>query len=117
MMGAPSKPTAVAVPVTNPTRESEGREGGRTECVIIVNTSWESQILRQGHIPQSDYGQHKIRNRRICLCLFCSLKNLLNTILMMMMVSIARTCLRKTGTAVWESSLVFVSKVCEVSSL
>lgn len=27
-MGAPTKPTAVAVPVTNPTRESEGRERG-----------------------------------------------------------------------------------------
>lgn len=28
VMGAPTKPTAVAVPVTNPTRESEGRERG-----------------------------------------------------------------------------------------
>lgn len=27
-MGAPTKPTAVAVPVTNPTWESEGRERG-----------------------------------------------------------------------------------------
>ncbi len=28
MVGAPTEPTAVAVPVTNPTRESEGRERG-----------------------------------------------------------------------------------------
>ena len=28
MVGTPTKPTAVAVPVTNPTRESEGREAG-----------------------------------------------------------------------------------------
>lgn len=34
MLGAPTKPTAVAVPVTDPTRESEGRERGRgrTDC-------------------------------------------------------------------------------------
>lgn len=31
MVGAPAKPTAVAVPVTNPARESDGREreGGK----------------------------------------------------------------------------------------
>ncbi len=28
MVGAPTKPTAVAVPVTNPTGESEGRKEG-----------------------------------------------------------------------------------------
>lgn len=28
MLGAPTKPAAVAVPVTNPTRESEGRKDG-----------------------------------------------------------------------------------------
>lgn len=38
---------------------------GRTECVIIVNTSWESQTLRQGHSPQSHYGLHEIRNRNL----------------------------------------------------
>lgn len=29
MVGAPTNPTAVAVPVTDPTRESEGKEGER----------------------------------------------------------------------------------------
>lgn len=53
MLGAPTKPTAVAVPVTDPTRESEGREkdGARTHCVIVVQTSWKTQTLRQCHVP------------------------------------------------------------------
>lgn len=33
-MGTPTEPTAIAVPVTNPTRDSEGREvGGEGQIV------------------------------------------------------------------------------------
>lgn len=39
-MGAPTKPTAVAVPVTNPTRESEGR-GRMGQGGTVEKTSWE----------------------------------------------------------------------------
>lgn len=63
VMGAPTEPTAVAVPVTNPTRESEvkererekDREGWweRTQRAEVIKTSWKSQTLRQCHPPQS----------------------------------------------------------------
>lgn len=36
VLGAPTKPTAVAVPVTNPTGQSEGKERGGGGCVIVV---------------------------------------------------------------------------------
>lgn len=44
VVGAPTKPTTVAVPVTNPTRESER---GRMDCVTVVQTSLKSQTLTE----------------------------------------------------------------------
>lgn len=57
MMGAPTEPAAVAVPVTNPTRDSGGsqRFWGRTGCTVIVQAG--TVKVRDNVKTQSYYGQ------------------------------------------------------------
>lgn len=49
MMGAPTEPAAVAVPVTNPTRDSGWSQRFGEGQGLIVRTSWNSQSQRQCH--------------------------------------------------------------------
>lgn len=47
VMGAPPEPAAVAVPVTNPTRDPGGTQRFGEGQGVIVRTSWNSQSQRQ----------------------------------------------------------------------
>lgn len=47
VMGAPTEPAAVAVPVTNPTRDSGGSQRFAKGQRVLDRTSWNSQSQRQ----------------------------------------------------------------------
>lgn len=96
VVGASTKPAAVAVPVTCPTRESEGETGGEDG---LCNSCTDK-------LEKSNSGT-----------MSCPLKVRTDTEQWCACICIMHTCLEKNGTVVWGSSLVFASKVFEVNSL
>lgn len=65
-MGAPTEPAAVAVPVTNPARDSgwSQRFGGGQG--VIVRTSWNGPSLRQCHNSKVTKTKQALNHKYIC---------------------------------------------------
>lgn len=115
VMGAPPEPAAVAVPVTNPTRDSGWSQRFGEGQGVRVRTSWNSQSQRTMWRLKGITHYKQAQNHRESL--LWSGANHSWRIIAQWIRCTSSTCLRRSGTQVLENFSVFVSNVSAINCL